>query len=952
MKNEKKLGSGIYFPAEEFYPALLLILCAFLKTLAIVSTDVGATVLYLNGKTESFPAILIATALLIAVVWRSVIVLKNKNASFPAWMLFAAGGISVLFYVMKYFIPPAELRHSLMVWKEGFRVLTEMAFWLAAIRFGVFSKKTRLLKILAGMQIAGLFVTGALLYVVLNNMALDGYATAFMTGVFDSIATLSGKYMMYVIAWAGVFAIGAGFILKVLVNNGSLPYSPRIIFDKQSSKENELPPLQKKLSAALLTFSAVFCFTSGILQYRLFSEPALSEEPAFLLEWLTLNCVLLALILLCFRKVFAKGSFFGLFGLVLISLPVLFTSGLCYFFVLGFLASVVYAKEAAMMAFPQGTIPQTGFGITLWRKSVIEPVALALSGIILLFSKESAQNVQIILISSVAVLFLGAIVLRQIYQSLVLNMLKTHTWHGGRLLLKGKTVRRYLESALNGTDSQNVLYALNVIEESLSSDFSQYLKRALRHKNEEVRLYALNRIEELHLTSLLKEVVDLSQTDECDAVRQAAVRVMCCLGGTEEREKAVEVIRDPVLRQGALTGLLSVGREGVFVAIENVAGLTVSENKEDRLLAATVLGNAGNKAFYHPLTHLLADKDTDVCKAALNAAGKLTNPLLLPAVMKTFENTELQEDACNALIRFKEKAFPEIKKVLDSKNEPVRFQILMIKILARMKIAAAEDFMFDFIRIEDRRIRFNIAKSLVLSGYKASGKKVNIVRLCLYDEMEMATGLLAAMHVFGKNKNEALSSALELQQTALNSEIEYIKERILLLLALLYPSKALAALLREYDPEAPENEKVAKIMDKILSGELKMLCMPLFEDKTLKQRLALLRPQFYPPVLTVNGYIKDIMEASGGELSPWTRACAVYAAGHIKDAVFTDILKKMLSDANASLREAAVWALGEILPKEEAAALTAGHLTDTSVYVSRMAHCIAEKTTQTFFKED
>ncbi|MBR1945851.1 MAG: HEAT repeat domain-containing protein [Alphaproteobacteria bacterium] len=940
MIREKKLGSGLYFSAEQLFPAALLVLCAFLKTVAVTMMETGAVVLFLTQSLEYLPQILIAAAVLMMILWPALSAAKEKSDQVPIILLSIAGLISVLFYAASFFVYSWIFGWSLMVWKYGFLILAETAFWMTAFRFGVFGKKSNVLAAVLIAHLAGWLAAAGLIRLITEDPNL-------------------------MILWSGILAIGSAAALKILIDNGSAPILNRFTFDKQKIKRQGSDSLQRKLSAVFFIASGLIFFAVGFYQYNFLinigfvttfyiDAPLPAGYSSIFSILYTVSAVLAALALIIFVTRRHLSLFAGLF-----LLPIVLLTASCAVYSPVFLICLaqslfvfaIFAKEAALQAVPWAVSPRTGFRATLLRKSVIEPVALALSGLFLLAVQNSISGVETEYLQAglAVIILLAVVILRKFYQNLILNMLKTHLWRGGKLLLAGKAINRLLQENLNSSDSQSVLYTLRVIEESKASVLSDYLKKALHHTNEDVRLYALSKIEELKLTAVLNEVIELAQKDNSMAVRQNAARVMCRLGGAEEREKAVLLINDPVLREGILTGLLAVGQEGVFVAIKCVADLSVSENKDDRLSAAAALGNAGNPAFYHPLTYLLTDSDPDVCKAALSASGKLANPLLLPTIMQTFRFPELRENASETLLQFKETAFNEISTVLNSTDFPIQFRILLIRLAARIASPAAEEFLFSHIQIADRRIRFNIIKALALSGYKATGKKINIVRLCLYDEMETATGILAAIHVFNKNKDQKLNASLDILKSALNGEIEYIKERILLLLALLQPSKALIGFLSTYNPTVPEDEITVKIVDKLLSGELRTLCLPLFENKTLQQRLALLRPQFYPPVLSVNGHIQDILKTPAGELTDWTRACAVYAAGNINDISFVNALTELLSDADTMIRETAVWALGKILPCEEAARLITGNINDSSVYVARMARFVADGTGQTSF---
>lgn len=931
MARAKKLGAGIYLSVQDTLPVVLLVLCSFLKTFAVILMDAGASVLFLNAYSgQKIAQVFIATAALTFLIWPALSAPKEKNPRAPAVILFAVSIVSLIFYLALTFMNAPVLSAGVMVWKEGFKIIAEITFWIVAFRFGIFNGRPKTL---------------------LSVLTAQAFAVLCAAGI---IGLTADEFAGHLILWAAVSGFAAAFVLKILIDNGSAPIRGNFAFKKQKIKRSGNNSQQKELSLYFFIVSGLLFFAAGIFNYYFLSATAWSAggQDGTITNVYAGVFALTALLTAGALFLFGKGkiSFFAL--LYLIPAALVFAAAGGWFSIFGLIVagkSVLElaageAKETTLQTIPLAVSQRSGFRATILRKSVVEPAALALCGTFVWYaeSRLTEQNL-IYFMAGLAVVVSGFILtLRQVYLRLILNILKTHLWRGGRLLLTGKRVARFLEKNLDSGRTQEVLYTLRIIEEAQSALFPVKLKQALHHKNEDVRLYALTKIEQLGFSSALKEVEELADKDNSFEVRRMALRVMCHLGDDAAREKAIGLIDDPDMREGALTGLIAAGHEGVFTAIERTAALAASADPADRQMAAVVLGCAGNPAFYRPLIHLLNDDDQDVCQVALFAAGRLQNRKLLPAIMETFRFPELREDGITVLLQFGEKAFPEIEKILLNNDYPIQFRILLVHIVSKIVSPESESFLFKHIRIEDRRIRYNIIRALVLSGFKASGKEVNTVRLCLYDEIETAAGILAAISVFDKDKTDKSSYSLEIVKSALNGEIQYIKERILFLLALLQPSEAIKDLLNKNSAAEKENEAAVKIVDKILSDELRTLCLPLFENKTVKQQLALLRPHFYPPVLSVEGYIHDILVSPGGELTEWTKACAAYAAGQLQDRSSVDGLVGLLSASDPIIRETAVWAIGAILPHEEAARLIAVCLSDPSAPVARIARFITD----------
>ena len=928
MNRAKQLGTGVYISVQEAAPAALLVLCSFFKTFAVAAMDAGSSVLFLNAYAGHYIAqTFVATAVALAVLWPALASLRGRKTAAPALVSAAAAVAGLVLYAAVSLSSAGAPRACAMVFKDAFRVVAETAFWIAAFRYGLFNAKMKTLTAVLGAQALAAFAAGA-----------------FIRGFAPETSVLA----------ASLAVLTAAALLKVLIDNGSAPIAEKIAVKKRQIRRSGYDSTQKKLYRRFYVLAGVLFFAAGVFNYYFLNITALTFDGQTVQMARTFGGVyaLSGVLTAAFIALAAKGavSVFTVLYLFPVILLTAAAGGWFAAFPLIVAGKALLeltageARETALQTVPLAVSLRSGFRATVIRKSAVEPLALALCGAFLWYAESHITEQRLIcfMAALAAVVLIVICAARATYLRLVLNQLESHLWRGGRLILTGKRIKKYLKSRLDGRDSQEALYALRVIEESRSPLFIKSLKLALRHENADVRLYALSRIENARLTAAVDFVRDMAETDFSTKVRREAWRILCRLGGGDDRAKAVSLLPDPDLCEGVLPGLLAAGREGVFSAIEHVAALSVSFDAPARCLAAKVLGNAGNQAFYHPLNDLLNDDDPAVCRAALDAAGKLLIVPLLPAVMETFRFPELREDAVAVLMQYGDKALGQIEKVMTDARYPVQFRMLLARVAGKIPSVASEKLLFKHIGIDDRRVRFNVLKSLVLGDFKAAGKNAGAVRLCLYDEIETATGLLAAAAVLDTNKNDAFTRALDILKSALNGEIEYIKERLLLLLALLQPSPAIKELLGRYDTAQDDNGETVKIVDRVLSGELRTLCLPLFEKKTVREKLALLRPHFYPPVLSVAGHVCDILKTPVGELTDWTRACAAFAAGTIKDKMFVDALVVLLTDVDPIVRETAVWAIGEILPRDESARLISGCLTDPCAPVARMARFITD----------
>ncbi len=938
---EKKIGAGITFSAEVAVPVVLLTVFSFLKTFAVVLNETAVSCNFIERLNGAFiPQVLIATGLLYFALSFGLFRIKEKVRA-PAFAIAAAAFVSLALFFAQRFVPYETWPAVQMVWKTGFYVLLEAAFWITAFRFGVFKNKHKTLIALVAAQIlASIIAAGFIRLLVL----------------LDCAETL--------LPWACIFAFAAAIVADILIANGSAPIDVRFAFSKTAAKSSGKNRIRKTLNIYLFVVAGLLAFCSALFDYRFWSSTAqkYATVPETLPVLYALLSVLFAVLLtagllasatrhiavLTLSTLFifpvallagAVGGAFNIFGLIIAAKAVS-----------DVLACQV--KEPVLSIIPRAVSQRLDFRTNVWRKTLVEPSSVLAAGILLLLMEKYALNDKFSLLLSVsAVLLLVALLLlRRSYTVLVSDYLKGRLWRGGRLMIFGNRLNERINDFLSNASADDTIYALRILEEAQHPKFPKDLEQALHHPSSYVRLFALNRIEEMDYLSTVPEVSLCAETDPDYAVRRAAIKVMCLLGGAEEREKALLYLNDPNTREGALIGLTAAGAEGVFVAIDMLNMLASSKNPDDRALAASVLGDAGNQAFYRPLTVLLQDEDETVCKAAAEAAGKLKNERLLPSLMQLFRRPELREDAVDALLQFGNAALPEIEKVLTGNNDPVQFRVLLAKTLGRMKTPQAEEVLFRHIDVQDRRVRYHILKSLVLLQYKAQGRYVNKVRLGLYDEIEWATNLLAALEDFEDKDDDRLGRSLSNLRNALECEIEYAKERILLLVALLHPSQEILNLLGRYALIGDnEHNRMGQIIERILTGELRMLCLPLFRKTSPTEKLTRLRPYFLPPVLSFRDRLEDLLELKPGEADDWTRASVVYLVGYFGDSFAVDALVPLLKDNDAIIRETTVWALGRLMIPEEASRLLKDSLSDPSPAVARMARFITDGTGRAFF---
>ena len=936
MKAEK-FGTDKYINVEKVIPLALICLLAFFKTAAVTLFDAKAPASFLaTFGGADIPCVLLSQSVLAGALGALLLFLKEKNNKMPAYALAFAGFVPLILHFFSLRFAGGAVPFLMMTWQEGFRLIVEVCFWITLVRFGMFAQKTTMIVFVTSFQIAGAACAAWFIRLLL---------------------ILNGTYIIVPASALLIFCAAA--CVSALAENGSIPFSEEHLFANRQTGHTGAERRNIRLKRLLFLTAFLIACGGGIFNYTFWTASARrfdsQYEPLLLLF---ANIAFLSSLTWALLIVFAllrKNSLLKLSFLFIIPLSFVMAgaSGFCGGFACVMAAKILYDtaffrfKEPVLQIFPHIISRRIAFKISIVRRFAVEPAALAAAAVVLLVLEKTKQTAALP-VGLEALALLCAALLLYLKKSYIQNAcltLKRRLWHGGTVMISGHRLKKQLQKDLNSPVADDAIYALRVLENAQYFSLMKKLVQALSHERKKVREFALERLEYLNFVPALPAVKLCALQDPSRRVRCRAVRVMCHLGSSLEAGDALTMLHNPDLREGALIGLLSEKAEGMFAAIALMNDLSQSALPEDRMLVARVIGEVRNPDFYRPLLPLLNDISADVRKEALTAAGKLLHPALISNVLAAFYTPYLRETAISALMEFSETAFPEIEREIKNLRNPIQYRNLLIKTVNQIDSPVANDFLFDTLCVGDRRVRFTILRFLCLKSYRAAGKNQNKIRLYLYDEIEWSTSLLAGLEVLEEQKRADKTDVSDILINAVNVEIEYAKERIILLLGLLHPSKKVLKLTNalHLSKEQEQADRLSLIQE-LLTGELKTLCLPLFEDLTVSQRLAVLRPQFLPPVMSFFDRLMSFLHMPSGDGSEWLKTCTVYVLGKLKDRRAVDALLPLLRAPEPVIRETAIWALGNILTNDEVVAMLSGCVYDPFAPAAHIARFMLDKT--------
>jgi AAA family ATP:ADP antiporter len=510
---------------------------------------------------------------------------------------------------------------------------------------------------------------------------------------------------------------------------------------------------------------------------------------------------------------------------------------------------------------------------------IVQPLAIGLAGALLLVFNTilgfDAIQLSFLYLIIAAIWLAVATALRTEYPVALIRALAKRRLGVAADIVVDQTYVDVLHRSLGSPYPAAVIYALNLLEQLDPASLTPVLPGLLDHGSPEVRRVALERVERLGLANILPVVRQRITLETVPEIRAAAIQALAALGGVESIDQVLPYLDGPdqELRRGAMVGLLrSAGIEGVLSAGQTLLRIADSPLPAERVLAARVLGESGIQHYYQPLLKLLEDGDLTVQNEALYAAGQIRHPKLWPAVVQALSLSRTRAAAAAALTVGGESALPEIRAALGRAGANASLRLRLAQVCSRIRGMDGIVLLATMIDDPDPAVRSEVICALSRCGYQAHSGESERVRLQLQKEFEQAGWLLACRLDVCHDEETGLL------QEALADELASSRDRVMLLLSLIYPP---ATILQARDNLAlGTNEQRAyalEIFEVTLPEALRYPVLSLITDLPVEEQFRRLSTRFPQERLNCEARLADLSDLSNGRLTAWSRACARYA---------------------------------------------------------------------------
>jgi len=547
-------------------------------------------------------------------------------------------------------------------------------------------------------------------------------------------------------------------------------------------------------------------------------------------------------------------------------------------------------------------------------ETLVTPVGIGLAGgVMLLFSRAIPYDPTIfawaLLATFGAWLAVAKLAWRQ-YPAALEKALKGRIVDVGVFQYGDEESMKLLRERLRSGNAQDALHALDLLEKSEADGFGGLLLDVLEHPAADVRQAAIERLGELKPVGARDAVLRLVGREVVMAVKAKAIQCLATLGGREASDTIAPYLddADPAVRRAALIGLLRVGVSMAGGYLEDRAR---SRQPESRAWAAHVIAEVGRPGLNVLLITLLRDPEPAVRRAAFAAAAKVRDADLWPIVAASLADRTVTSAGASALAAGGADALPALDEAFRTAREP-RVLAEVARILGRIGGERAVALLRERAGHPEPRVRRGVLEALRRCGYRAVGADAAALQEAMRREIEDAAWELAALRDVGD------SEAVSLLRAALGSEVVETRQRVLLLLSLLYEPTSIQRVRDALAHGTREKRAYAlEMLDVTLSGELRAMLLPLFEELTLEARCERLAEHFPQARTSLEERLREVLAREARLTSPWTRAAALDAAVGVGAAGLIDAIEPLADPGSSALvAETAGWALAKLEGRE------------------------------------
>ncbi|MFT7003077.1 MAG: AAA family ATP:ADP antiporter [Sulfurimonas sp.] len=885
---------------DEFLPLVLLFLHSFLNGIALVLFEATANTLFLmKYDITTLPYVYILTAFISVI---SGYFYTKLEDSISITKLLRITMLFVIF-VISFFLILIKFNNSEFSYM-GIMVSKDLVWMFIGMEFGILAGM--IFNIRQGKRLFALLMSGEILAGILGGLSISM--------ILNYMGTID-------LLFISVIALAISFtLLNYILNRYAHRFKEeKVEEDLEDSTLSYKAMFRNKYYVLFFVISAlsffVFYFIDYLFYYYVEAKFTNEKELAsfFGVFYAVLNIVNL------FSSLFIAGAMLSRYGVIfgILAIPLLGLIGISSLYVttmfsLGIafiiLVLIKLLDEVLDISILSPTfkvlyqsIPSSQrMKVMAFRETIIEPVAMGLTGLILLGISifEGLELVYFIIIfTSIVWMALGKM-LKEHYVLSLDKLLNQREVFQGEFALDDIDIRVFT----NGVKSSNeleVIYCLDALVKIKHKDIDAIFKTLLSHNSVKVRLSVLQYLDKLEKDNLCNDLSLAIEIEQNPEVLSRSLKLYSKLDALDAIEKLSQYIHNDnhQIQEGAIVGLIQFGGiDGILIGGEVLNKLLASKIKTEKMLALNILSNMNVASFYKQLKELLHYDDYEIKSITITIVGNLKIKKLIPDILINLESDEYRNTTVGSLIKFESGIFNELSKYF-KETKHLKNKLALVKVFSKMKSDEAHNFLLQY--TNEPLFCDEILQRLFNNNYLTSNK--NLLEKLISSEVDKTLFYLDISSLL--NEETFPNSCL-----VVNELISKKIENIFFILGFTHPKEMILKASINYKSDSKDSRAyTVEVIDNILDKNTKKMVLPILEDIAVEKKFL---NYLYTPHTDESQLINKLLIDDSFALI--LRLSLIFEIGKNRNKIYLEKIEELLNNENNDIKETSIWTIMQL----------------------------------------
>ena len=394
-----------------------------------------------------------------------------------------------------------------------------------------------------------------------------------------------------------------------------------------------------------------------------------------------------------------------------------------------------------------------------------------------------------------------------------------------------------IEEGLLAERSEDVIYAFELLRQNAPERALKHHPQLVTHSNMSVRVYMVKLFSEFDYDDKALRLMSLLEREEAPAVQSEILWGLAQSGAEQAHDvlatylqtshhRLLKTVIAAMVKHGSLHAIIGAGKR--------LEELQDSESVPERALAAEIIGQIGNPAFYHGLVVLLNDPALTVREAALESAGALGSEQLLPTILEKLEDPQLLSSALRSLKSFGGRATEALWQRLTRPGEPLYLKRQVVELLVREPTADTRNLLVEELSTEDLDHLQLCLSGLQMLELPVQPAEFQAIGDLIEREGERAIDLLQSIERYAE---ATMEGGVQLRET-LEQEYSHLVERVLLATCSVISGLPLRKIMQSVFLK--QNKEIAffcELIDERLPARMSARIVPLIEPLERVRRI-------------------------------------------------------------------------------------------------------------------